>query len=238
MWLAAGAGNAWEPKEEHWSCIPVRSQANLWLVACCGNRRWWTHAGGTFTTRISFYRPTSDGCSLADLEELNVKDIFLYGPIVLTLPHTFKRAIVFQIWIFASAMMFKYWRKNSNFTFSAEVKVHLFDWQPHDVCDQPIVIPIQRPIKVNRNWVELQVWIKFDFSIPHRRTAKLSEFLKYPLWFQGKLEMTLELLSKQEVEENPAGQGREEPNQNPTLDPPKCVQPLLPYFWFERFLVH
>ena len=46
--------------------------------------------------------------------------------------------------------------------------------------------------------------------------------------------MTLELLTKQEVEENPAGQGREEPNQNPTLDPPKCVQPLLPYFWFER----
>ena len=31
------------------------------------------------------------------------------------------------------AMMFKYWRKNSNFTFSPEVKVHLFDWQPHDV---------------------------------------------------------------------------------------------------------
>ena len=47
--------------------------------------------------------------------------------------------------------------------------------------------------------------------------------------------MTLELLTKQEVEENPAGHGREEPNQNPTLDLPKCVQPLLAYFLFERF---
>lgn len=45
-----------------------------------------------------------DGCSLADLEELNVKDIFPYGPIVLTLPHTFKRAIVFQIWTFACVL--------------------------------------------------------------------------------------------------------------------------------------
>ncbi|XP_015759463.1 PREDICTED: dysferlin-like [Acropora digitifera] len=48
--------------------------------------------------------------------------------------------------------------------------------------------------------------------------------------FQGKLEMTLELLSKQEVEENPAGQGREEPNQNPTLDPPN--RPATSFGWF------
>lgn len=46
----------------------------------------------------------------------------------------------------------------------------------------------------------------------------------------GKLEMTLELLSKQEVEENPAGQGREEPNQNPTLDPPN--RPATSFGWF------
>jgi len=38
---------------------------------------------------------------------------------------------------------------------------------------------------------------------------------------QGKIEMTLELLTKQEAEEKPAGNGREEPNQNPKLDPPK-----------------
>lgn len=133
MWLAAGAGNAWEPKEEYWSGIAVRSQANLWLVACCGNRRWWTHTGGTFTTRISFHRPTNDGCSLADLEELNVIDIFLYGPIELKLQHGFKRANCFPNFDFCMcAMLFKYWRENSNFTFSTDVKVHLFDWQPHD----------------------------------------------------------------------------------------------------------
>ena len=38
---------------------------------------------------------------------------------------------------------------------------------------------------------------------------------------QGKLEMTLELLTQQEAEEKPAGSGRDEPNLNPTLDPPK-----------------
>lgn len=38
---------------------------------------------------------------------------------------------------------------------------------------------------------------------------------------QGKLEMTLELLTQQEAEEKPAGSGRDEPNMNPTLDPPK-----------------
>ena len=38
---------------------------------------------------------------------------------------------------------------------------------------------------------------------------------------QGKLEMTLELLTNQEAEERPAGKGRDEPNQHPKLDPPK-----------------
>lgn len=41
----------------------------------------------------------------------------------------------------------------------------------------------------------------------------------FPL--QGKFEMTLELLTQQEAEEKPAGKGRDEPNLNPTLDPPK-----------------
>ena len=38
---------------------------------------------------------------------------------------------------------------------------------------------------------------------------------------QGKFEMTLELLTQTEAEEKPAGNGRDEPNLNPTLDPPK-----------------
>lgn len=39
--------------------------------------------------------------------------------------------------------------------------------------------------------------------------------------FQGKVEMEMELVSVEEAEERPAGQGQEEPNMNPKLDPPK-----------------
>lgn len=38
---------------------------------------------------------------------------------------------------------------------------------------------------------------------------------------QGKVEMTLEIVEEKEMEERPAGKGREEPNMNPRLDPPK-----------------
>ena len=40
---------------------------------------------------------------------------------------------------------------------------------------------------------------------------------------QGKVEMALELLTKDEAGTKPAGRGREEPNQNPTLEEPKYV---------------
>lgn len=38
---------------------------------------------------------------------------------------------------------------------------------------------------------------------------------------QGKVEMTLEIVSEADVDERPAGKGRDEPNMNPKLDPPK-----------------
>lgn len=41
------------------------------------------------------------------------------------------------------------------------------------------------------------------------------------LILQGKIEMELELVTREEAEERPAGQGQEEPNMNPHLDPPK-----------------
>ena len=53
---------------------------------------------------------------------------------------------------------------------------------------------------------------------------------------QGKFEMTLELLTQQEAEEKPAGKGRDEPNQNPTLDPPKWVQYAA--VWFSVFYLY
>lgn len=38
---------------------------------------------------------------------------------------------------------------------------------------------------------------------------------------KGKVEMTLEVLGEKDIEERPAGKGRDEPNMNPKLDQPK-----------------
>ncbi|XP_040034731.2 myoferlin [Gasterosteus aculeatus] len=46
----------------------------------------------------------------------------------------------------------------------------------------------------------------------------------------GKVEMTLEIVEEKEMEERPAGKGRDEPNMNPRLDPPK--RPDTSFFWF------
>ncbi|XP_029977701.1 myoferlin-like isoform X3 [Sphaeramia orbicularis] len=46
----------------------------------------------------------------------------------------------------------------------------------------------------------------------------------------GKVEMTLEIVSEADVDERPAGKGRDEPNMNPKLDPPK--RPETSFFWF------
>ncbi|XP_019902368.2 myoferlin isoform X3 [Esox lucius] len=46
----------------------------------------------------------------------------------------------------------------------------------------------------------------------------------------GKVEMTLEIVSETEVDEKPAGKGRDEPNMNPKLDFPK--RPDTSFFWF------
>ncbi|XP_034158677.2 myoferlin [Pangasianodon hypophthalmus] len=46
----------------------------------------------------------------------------------------------------------------------------------------------------------------------------------------GKVEMTLEIVDEKEVEERPAGKGRDEPNMNPKLDPPN--RPDTSFLWF------
>ncbi|XP_041041967.1 dysferlin isoform X1 [Carcharodon carcharias] len=46
----------------------------------------------------------------------------------------------------------------------------------------------------------------------------------------GKVEMTLEIVSEEEKEERPAGQGRDEPNMNPKLEEPK--RPDTSFLWF------
>lgn len=40
---------------------------------------------------------------------------------------------------------------------------------------------------------------------------------------QGKVEMSLEIVTEEEHEERPAGLGRDEPNMNPHLDEPQLV---------------
>lgn len=39
--------------------------------------------------------------------------------------------------------------------------------------------------------------------------------------FQGKVEMSLEIVTEHEHEERPAGNGRDEPNMNPHLEEPQ-----------------
>ncbi|XP_077114709.1 myoferlin isoform X5 [Ranitomeya variabilis] len=46
----------------------------------------------------------------------------------------------------------------------------------------------------------------------------------------GKIELTLEVLNEKDVEERPAGKGRDEPNMNPHLDPPN--RPETSFLWF------
>ncbi|KAM6997545.1 myoferlin [Tautogolabrus adspersus] len=46
----------------------------------------------------------------------------------------------------------------------------------------------------------------------------------------GKVEMTLEMVEEREMQERPAGKGRDEPNMNPKLDQPN--RPDTSFFWF------
>lgn len=46
--------------------------------------------------------------------------------------------------------------------------------------------------------------------------------------------MTLEIVSEMQADERPAGKGRDEPNMNPKLDPPKYVYILKIYILLEE----
>ena len=39
--------------------------------------------------------------------------------------------------------------------------------------------------------------------------------------YQGKIEMEVEILTKEDAETKPAGKARDEPNENPKLKPPE-----------------
>ena len=67
------------------------------------------------------------------------------------------------------------------------------------------------------NFVSLQASVLFFFLF--FLFFLISMFL--PMLVQGKVELELEILTKAEAEEKPAGEARDDPNTNPTLDPPK-----------------
>lgn len=53
---------------------------------------------------------------------------------------------------------------------------------------------------------------------------------------QGKVEMTLEVVDENFAEERPAGKGRDEPNMNPKLDPPKWEDTARLFFYLCYFI--
>ena len=55
------------------------------------------------------------------------------------------------------------------------------------------------------------------------RCRAFVSLIRSPLSPQGKLEMTLEIVTESEHEERPAGHGRDEPNMNPKLEDPRLV---------------
>lgn len=70
--------------------------------------------------------------------------------------------------------------------------------------------------------IDGQIFALFEYSksIQHYDVAYCSLYL-IGLGFQGKVEMTLEIVSEAHADERPAGKGRDEPNMNPQLDFPK-----------------
>ncbi|XP_038016100.1 uncharacterized protein LOC119710772 [Motacilla alba alba] len=64
---------------------------------------------------------------------------------------------------------------------------------------------------------------------PHGAGGQQGQLQPPPRAPQGKLELSLELLSAQEAEERPVGKGREEPNKHPTLPEPR--RPKSSFLW-------
>lgn len=62
---------------------------------------------------------------------------------------------------------------------------------------------------------QYEIYLRLCNSINHQK------LIKNNTTFQGKVEMTLEIVNEKETDERPAGKGRDEPNMNPKLNPPK-----------------
>ena len=60
-----------------------------------------------------------------------------------------------------------------------------------------------------------------NFFTSFRVVNWVSITLTLSFLLQGKVELTLEIISDEEAEQKPTGQGREEPNAYPKLEEPK-----------------
>uniref|UniRef100_A0A3P8S2L3 Myoferlin n=1 Tax=Amphiprion percula TaxID=161767 RepID=A0A3P8S2L3_AMPPE len=102
-----------------------------------------------------------------------------------------------------------------------------------------LVAPAKTPEKCS-----LQMMDGLDIAAPNKQENTKSLFAQqsvrgwWPCYIEqegkkvlgGKVEMTLEIVSEADTDERPAGKGRDEPNMNPKLDPPK--RPETSFFWF------
>uniref|UniRef100_A0A673AA28 Myoferlin n=1 Tax=Sphaeramia orbicularis TaxID=375764 RepID=A0A673AA28_9TELE len=99
-----------------------------------------------------------------------------------------------------------------------------------------LVPPAKTPEKCSLKMID-----DVEMGTPHKMEQAKSLFAQQSVngWWpcfieqegnRGKVEMTLEIVSEADVDERPAGKGRDEPNMNPKLDPPK--RPETSFFWF------
>ncbi|XP_037133650.1 myoferlin-like isoform X2 [Syngnathus acus] len=102
-----------------------------------------------------------------------------------------------------------------------------------------LIPPAKTPEKCSLSMMD-----EVDVDVPHKPEAAKCLFTQKSVrgWWPcsieqnglkalgGKVEMTLEIVSEADVDEKPAGKGRDEPNMNPKLDFPK--RPETSFFWF------
>ncbi|XP_044194442.1 myoferlin-like isoform X3 [Thunnus albacares] len=102
-----------------------------------------------------------------------------------------------------------------------------------------LIPPAKTPEKCSLKMMDV-----LEMEVPHKMENAKSLFAQQSVrgWWPcsieqdgkkalgGKVEMTLEIVSEADSDEKPAGRGRDEPNMNPKLDPPK--RPETSFFWF------
>ncbi|XP_074144514.1 LOW QUALITY PROTEIN: fer-1-like protein 5 [Sminthopsis crassicaudata] len=106
-----------------------------------------------------------------------------------------------------------------------------------DLCEMPT--PARSAHECTLNMIENKP--KWPFKFLHKHVSLFRQKTLTGWWpcqvldnnkwrLSGKVKMTLEVLTKKEADERPAGRGRSEPNQYPTLHAP--IRPETSFLWF------